>query len=802
MNNTLLERLGKELLFFDGGMGTEIQKTGYKTGHVPEEINIEAGEIIIDIHERYLKAGADFITTNTFGCNPYKIKGSKYSLKELLDAALKNACIARERSGRSGVYIALDLGPIGQLIEPLGPLTFNNVYDAYSEVINLAKDKVDLILLETMTSLYELKAGILAAKENCDLPIFTSMTFDESGRTLTGSNAEIYAAFAEGMGVSAIGVNCSTGPDKLAPVVEPLLKTTALPLFMQPNAGLPKLKGLETVFDLTPELFLEGVKPIMEKGVAIIGGCCGTSPAFIKLLKEELPSSITPRRVEPRTIVTSCTEAVTIDRNVTVCGERLNPTGKKKLREAIQAGNFDVLVSEALAQEEAGAKVLDVNLGVPGVDEAACMLKVIPMLQAATTLPLQIDSSVPEALEAACRIYNGKPLINSVNGKEESLTAILPIVKKYGGVLIGLTLEHDIPAKAEERVAIADKIISRAASYGIEPKNLVIDCLTLTASAQQAEVYETLKAVKIMTERGFNTALGVSNVSFGLPNRPLLNKTFFTMALQAGLSLPIINPLDADMMGAVDAYRVLLNLDINSEKYIEKHVNDVVAAPGAKAQTQTASGTATGPGTSPEDGIKYYILKGLSAETVESTRKALENTAPLDLINDTIIPALSEVGSAYEKGKLFLPQLMQASEAAKAAFAEVQKHFTVSSEKKGPVIIATVEGDVHDIGKNIVKVVLESYGYDVRDLGKDVKIENLIVAAKEIQPKAIGLSALMTTTVLSMKKSIIALHEAGINVPIFVGGAVLTEQIAKDIGADYYTVDAMADVRLLEKIIE
>lgn len=800
MNKTLLERLGKELLIFDGGMGTEIQKTDYKAGKIPEEINIDRKDIIIDIHERYLAAGADFITTNTFGCNPYKVKGSKYTMAELLDAALENAEIARKNSGRENIYIALDLGPVGQLIEPLGPLTFDNVYDAYAEVIKLAKDRVDVILLETMTNLYELKAGILAAKENAELPIFVSMTFDESGRTLTGSDAEVYATFAESLRVDAVGVNCSCGPDKLAPIVEKLLESTALPIFMQPNAGLPRLEGEKTVFDLAPAPFLEGVAPIVAKGVAMVGGCCGTSPEYIKLLKDNIPAAVPARTVEKRTRVCSCTKTVTIDRNVAICGERLNPTGKKKLREAIQSGNFDVLVSEALAQEEAGANVLDVNLGVPGIDEAACMIKVIPMLQAATSLPLQIDSSVPEALEAACRIYNGKPLVNSVNAKESSLSSVLPIVEKYGGVLIGLTLENDIPAKAEERVALADKIIDRAAVHGIKPEDLVIDCLTLTASAQQAEVYETLRAVKMMTERGFNTALGVSNVSFGLPNRPLLNKAFFTMALQSGLSLPIINPLDADMMGAVDAYRVLLNLDINSEKYIEKHVNDVVSAPGA-AKTTAQAGPSAGPGSDPKDALKYYILKGLSAETVEATKKSLEATEPLALINDTIIPALSDVGSSYEKGKIFLPQLMQASEAAKAAFAEVQKHFTATGEKKGPVIIATVEGDVHDIGKNIVKVVLESYGYDVRDLGKDVKIDKLVAAAKEIQPKAIGLSALMTTTVLSMKKSIIALHEAGINVPIFVGGAVLTEQIAQDIGADYYTVDAMADVRLLEKLI-
>lgn len=798
MNTSLLNRLGKELLIFDGAMGTEIQKSGYKTGRVPEEINIDRSDIIVGIHKNYLEAGADFITTNTFGCNRYKAKDARYSVKDLLEAAIKNAAEARKQfapSSEKEIYIALDIGPLGQMLEPIGNLTFDEAYEAFSEIINLAKDSVDVIFFETMTDLYELKAGILAAKENCSLPVFVSMTFDENGRTLTGTDALTYATTVDALHVDAVGVNCSCGPKALEPVIKTILAATDLPVIFQPNAGLPKLKGKETVFEITPDEYLEGVRPTVSCGIACAGGCCGTNPEFIKKLKQNLPVKVKQRRVKKETRVTSGTVTKIIDKKITVCGERLNPTGKKKLKEAILAGDFDVLVHEAIAQEEAGADILDVNLGVPGIDETACMEKVIPMLQAATSLPLQIDSSSPEAIEAACRIYNGKPLVNSVNGKDESLNAILPIVQKYGGVLIGLTLEHDIPAKAESRVKIAEKIIRKAKKYGVEKKDLVIDCLTLTASAQQAEVAETLKAVSIMSEKGFNTALGVSNVSFGLPNRQLLNKSFLTMALLSGLTLPIINPLDSEIMGAVDAYRVLLNLDLSSSAYIEKHSND--------ATLQQVASVRTGSTENPvqNDSLEYYIAKGLINETAEKTNSLLETVAPLDLVNDVIIPALANVGTSYESGRIFLPQLIQASEAAKAAFAEVKKRFNTTSAKKGPVVIATVEGDIHDIGKNIVKVVLESYGYEVIDLGKDVPVATLVEKVKALKPKAIGLSALMTTTVVNMERSITALRKSGIKTPVFVGGAVLTEDIAKNIGADYYASDAMASVRILENVI-
>ena len=830
MSSSLMNRLGKELLIFDGAMGTEIQKTGYKTGHVPEEINIRQKETIIGIHKSYLRAGADFITTNTFGCNRYKAKDSSFPVSELLRAGIENAVEAKKsflsecKKGSNGkedltntfgnvsreIYIALDIGPLGQMLEPIGNLTFNEAYDAFSEVIKAAGNSVDAIFFETMTDLYELKAGILAAKENSSLPVFVSMTFDENGRTLTGTDALTYVTTVEALHVDAVGVNCSCGPKALGPVMECILGSTKLPVIFQPNAGLPKLKGKETVFDLTPDEFIREVKPIASRGVAVVGGCCGTDPAFIAKLKQDLTAKVKARRVKSETRVTSGTVTKVIGKEVSICGERLNPTGKKKLKEAILAGNFDVLVHEAIAQEEAGADVLDVNLGVPGIDETACMKKVIPMLQAATSLPLQIDSSSPEAIEAACRIYNGKPLINSVNGKEESLGTILPIVQKYGGVLIGLTLENDIPKKASDRVKIANKIIRRAKTYGIEKKDLVIDCLTLTASAQQEDVAETLKAVSMISAKGFNTALGVSNVSFGLPNRPLLNKTFLSMALCCGLTLPIINPLDSEMMGTIDAFRVLLNLDLTSLAYISKHSEDVIPA---QVSAVPASGNIvsvnkradtslqTQKSSTSDNSLEYLIGKGLIKETSQKTSELLTTSDPLELVNGVIVPALANVGRSYETGRIFLPQLIKASEAAKAAFAEVQKHFKSASEKKGPVVIATVEGDIHDIGKNIVKVVLESYGYDVIDLGKSVPVSTLVEKVTEIKPKAIGLSALMTTTVVSMEKSIKALRKAGIKTPVFVGGAVLTEDIAKDIGADYYAVDAMASVRILNGII-
>lgn len=793
----MLQFLGKKTLFFDGAMGTELQAAGLGIGAIPEELNIDNPELIVSVHERYLQAGADFITTNTFGANAHKMSRAKYRNLEMIKAAVSAADKARIKCGRKNdSYIALDIGPIGELLAPLGTLSFNEAYDLFKEQIVCVKDDIDVVIFETFGDIYELKAGILAAKENCDKPVFVSMSFDKSKRTLTGTDPVTYVKICEGLGVDAIGVNCSLGPKELRPVIEDLLNTSHVPVLIQPNAGLPTLKDGVTSYELTPESFIEALEPVKDKGIAIIGGCCGTSPEFIKAEKAAFPEFVSARLVPYETSVSSSTQTVIFDGTVKVCGERLNPTGKKKLQAALREENYELLVSEAIAQEEAGAKILDVNVGLPGIDEAAVMTKIIPMLQEVVSIPLQIDSSNPAAIEAACRIYNGKPLINSVNGKDSVLNAVLPIAKKYGGTVIGLTLSEEIPKKCEERVAIAEKIIKRAEEYGLRKEDLIIDCLTLTVSAQQPEAVETLKALKAVTAMGLNTTLGVSNISFGLPNRPLINRTFLTLAMEAGLTMPIINPMDQALMDCISAFNVIFNVDEGCTEYIKSQENSVT-----EIITKTVGANASNPQSdNGEKDLSFYIAKGLKDEVAEMTQKALAKKDALTLINETIIPALNVVGKDYESGKIFLPQLIQAAETAKIAFAEVQKTFTVGTKKNGPVLICTVEGDIHDIGKNIVKVVCESYGYDLIDLGKDVAVSEVVESFKKYSPKAIGLSALMTTTVDNMKKTIAALKQADCNVPIFVGGAVLTEEIAKEIGADYYTEDAMASVNLLKKL--
>ncbi|MBP5494042.1 MAG: homocysteine S-methyltransferase family protein [Lachnospiraceae bacterium] len=795
----LKDLLGKKTLFFDGGMGTQLQANGLSVGAIPEELNIDKPELIVMIHENYLKAGADFITTNTFGANAHKMSRAKYPNTEMIKAAVKNADTARKNLGREkDSYIALDIGPIGELLAPIGTLSFDDAYELFKEQIVCVKDDIDLVIFETFGDLYELKAGVLAAKENCDKPVFVSVSFDKSGRTLTGTNPETYINVMEGLKVDAIGVNCSLGPKELEPVILTLLEKSHLPVLIQPNAGLPTLRDGKTVFELTPESFIEALSNVMNEGIAVIGGCCGTTPDFIRLEKENFPIDVKQREVPLRTAVSSSTMTVYLDEDVKVCGERLNPTGKKKLQAALREENYDMLISEAIAQEDAGAKVLDVNVGLPGINEAAVMRKVIPMLQEVVSIPLQIDSSNPAAIEAACRIYNGKPLINSVNGKDAVMEAVFPVAKKYGGAIIGLALSEEVPKLCEERVAIAKKIIAKAKEYGIPEKDLLIDCLTLTVSAQQAEAAETLKALKVVSDMGLSSTLGVSNISFGLPNRPLINRTFLTLAMHSGLKMPIINPLDRSLMDCIDAFNVIMNVDAGCENYIKNQENVVV-------QTVTVQKTAAGEGASvPAAGGKkdvgFCIIKGLKDEITAVTVEELEKTDPMVLINETIIPALNKVGRDYDSGKIFLPQLIQAAETAKVAFAEVQKHFTVSSEKKGPVILCTVEGDIHDIGKNIVKVVCESYGYEIIDLGKDIPVDSVVDAYKEYKPKAIGLSALMTTTVENMKRTIAALRANDCDVPIMVGGAVLTEEIAKEIDADYYTEDAMSLVNLFKEL--
>lgn len=781
----LRDRLNKDLLIFDGAMGTQLQAAGLKAGEIPEVYNIEHPEIIIDIHKRYLKAGANFITTNTFGCNPLKMKDSGYCYCDMIKGAIDNAIKARDEINKDA-YVVLDIGPIGQLLEPLGTLSFDEAYEIIASQVLIAKDKVDAVLLETMTDLYEVKAGILAVKENSDLPVFVTMTFEQNKRTLTGSDPLTFVNTVTGLGADVLGVNCSLGPNELKPIIDEILEYSSLPVMIQPNAGLPCLHNGETCYHVTSDEYATSMLEYMQRGVSIVGGCCGTTPDFIAALKAIAPSYVTPREVKEYTRVSSQNQTVTFTGKVVVCGERLNPTGKKKLKEALKEKRYDECVKEAIKQQVAGADVLDVNVGLPGIDEPETMKIVIQLLQEVINLPLQIDSSSPEAIEKACRYYNGKPLINSVNGKDEVMDAIFPVVKKYGGVVIGLTLEDGIPLYAEERLEIAKKIINKAKSYGIKKEDIIIDCLTLTASAQQKEVQETLKALTLVKqELGVHTVLGVSNVSFGLPNRPLLNRTFLALAIQSGLDLPIINPLDQPLMETIDAYNVLYNYDQDSTHYISKQsVSETINS------TQSTSFT-----------LEDIIVHGLKDEVQDKTKELLKDTHALEVVNNMIIPALNKVGKDYETNKIFLPQLIQSAETTKLAFEVVKSTFSVDSQTKGPVMMCTVEGDIHDIGKNIVKVVLESYGYQVIDLGKDVKVEQVVEAYKQHQPKIIGLSALMTTTVTNMKRTIDALHAIDCKCPIWVGGAVLTQEIADEIGADYYSEDAMSSVTLLNQIL-
>lgn len=799
----LQERLGRDFLLFDGGMGTQLQAGGMRAGQIPEELNIDDPEMIVTIHCNYLNAGADFITTNTFGCNRLKMAQAKYSVREMIQAAIANAKEAQKRCGREhDSYIVLDIGPIGTMLKPLGTLSFDMAYEIIREEILFAGDGADAVLLETMTDLYEVKAGILAAKENTTLPVFTTMTFEKSGRTMTGVDAESFVNVVEGLGVSMLGVNCSLGPKELAPVIETILRNAHLPVMVQPNAGLPSLKNGETVYELTAVQFVTQMLPYINDGLSVCGGCCGTTPEFIRTLHRERPVQVIPRNNPYRTRVSSPNRTVTFDGHVIVCGERLNPTGKKKLQAALREHRFEELVAEAIRQEDAGAEVLDLNVGLPGIDETETMKTVIPMLQEVVDLPLQLDSSSAEALEAACRYYNGKPLINSVNGKPETMKAIFPIVQKYGGVVIGLTLKEEIPHKAEERFTIAEEIIAEAQKYNIRKEDVIIDCLTLTASAQQEDAAETLRAIAMMRENGSRTVLGVSNISFGLPYRALLNRTFLAMAIDAGLDLPIMNPLDAEMMGCVDAANLLLNYDQDCTSYVEKYANYVPLTGVIGTANQAAGDSAVQGGAQKAFTLSDLICKGMKAEIAAQTELELKSKAPMELVNEVVIPALNQVGRDYESGVIFLPQLIQAAESSKLAFDVIKSHFAANDEKKGPVVLCTVEGDIHDIGKNIVRVILESYGYEVIDLGKDVKPETVLAAVTEHRPKAVGLSALMTTTVVNMQKTIEVLHAHDCPCPIWVGGAVLTAQIAEEIGADYYTEDAMESVRLLDRIIQ
>ena len=780
------ERMKNEILFFDGAMGTQLQKKGLKLGKLPEVLNITDPNIIKEVHELYIKSGAQIITTNTFGASEFKLKRTKYTVEEIISSAVKIA-----KSAKGVQYVALDIGPIGRLLEPSGTLKFEEAYNMFKrQMIAGEKAGADLILIETISDLYEAKTAVLAAKENTKLPIFCTMTFTEDGRTFTGTDPLTMVNVLEGLGVDALGLNCSVGPKEAIPIIEKIIRYSSIPVMVQPNAGLPEIKNGETVYKITPEEFLIHMKKIVKMGVQIIGGCCGTDEKFIKLMTKEF-KKIKPKLIKGKefTAVSSYSKTVRIGETLKIIGERINPTGKKRFKQALRDKNLDYIIKEAINQKEEGADILDVNVGLPEINEEEVMVEVIKEIQSVIGLPLQIDSSDPKVIEHAVRVYNGKPLINSVNGKKESMEKIFPIVKKYGACVVGLTLdENGIPKKAEERVEVAEKIIKTAQEYGIHKKNILIDCLVLTASAQQEDVIETIKAVKMVKER-FNvkTTLGISNVSFGLPNRKILNKTFLIMALTAGLDAPILNPKSEEIKEVVYAFKVLSNQDKQSKKFIERY---------SKVVQKKTSGEVK------KTDLKQIIIDGLKDEAIEATKILLKEKTSMEIINQYLIPALDVVGQRYEKEEIFLPQLIRSAETVKKSF-ELIKDIILRSGKEEKVgkkiLLATVQGDVHDIGKNIVKVILENYGYEIIDLGKDVSPQKIVESIKKENIRLVGLSALMTTTVKSMENTIKEIRKNNLNCKVMVGGAVLNQKYSNMIKADYYVKDAQKAVEVAKK---
>ena len=788
------ELMKNEFILLDGATGTMLQKSGLKLGEIPETLNITRPETVMNIHRQYIESGTQILTTNTFGANSYKMKNSGYTVQQLIGAAVKNA---RSAAGDKAL-VALEIGPIGQLLEPAGSLSFDEAYEYFKEEI-LAGEDTDIIFFETFTDLLELKAGVLAAKENSDKPVVASMTFEKNGRTFAGVSVASAAITLEGLGVSALGVNCSLGPDELAPIVKEFTEWTSLPIFVKPNAGLPDPNS--NTYNVTAEDFAESMDKITDYGtVKLVGGCCGTTPDYIKALKKVIDNKTYKKAdVKKDTAVCSATTAVEINQP-RIIGERINPTGKKLFKEALINNDIDYILSQAISQVKAGADILDVNVGLPEIDEKDMMVRVIKALQSVVDVPLQIDSTKPDVLEAALRVYNGKPIINSVNGEEKSLTNVLPLVKKYGASVIGLTLDEDgIPKTAEGRFNIAKRIVERANALGIPSKDVYIDCLTLTVSAEQSACKETLKALhRVKTELGCKTCLGVSNISFGLPNRELINHIFLTMALEEGLDLPIINPNDELMTGAVRAYKVLADIDKNSKEFIESY-NEVKTEKPKIVSSHIS--------------LTDAIINGLKSEAASLTEKALENKDAMEIVNSELIPALDKVGIDFESNKIFLPQLIQSANVAQACFEVIKKHLSKNNNtpvSKGKIILATVKGDIHDIGKNIVKVLLDNYGYTVVDLGRDVAPEIIIKTAIDQNIKLIGLSALMTTTLKSMEDTITLARktpelinsDGSSKVIFFVGGAVLTEDYAKKIGADYYCKDAKESVDTAKKVFD
>ncbi len=786
--NKLLEQ---EYIILDGATGTMLQQSGLKLGERPEFLNFTEPELIGSVHRAYLEAGSNIVYANTFGANKHKLEGLEYTTEEVINRAVE---IAKNEARAYGGQVALDVGPIGELLEPLGTLQFEEAYEIFREVV-VAGEKagVDLIVFETMTDLYEVKAGVLAAKEHTTLPIFVTMTFEENGRTFTGCGIENMAMTLQGLGVDAIGMNCSLGPKEILPLIKQLASYTNLPIIAKPNAGLP---DPETGgYDIDAVEFGQVMRAYGEAGVSILGGCCGTTQAYIRSMVEELKQTpIGTRTYEPKTKFCSAIDVVNVD-TVRIIGERINPTGKKRFAQALQDEDMSYVLSQAIEQVEAGADILDVNVGIPQIDEPKLMRRVVKEIQSILTVPLQIDASKFETLEAGLRVYNGKPILNSVSAEQDKLDIILPLAKKYGAAVVALTIDEDgIPETATKRFEIAKRIMNEAISYGIAKEDVLIDCLTLTVSAQQKDCMETLHAMKrIKDELGLELVLGVSNISFGLPNRNLINHSFLMLAMSHGLNLPIMNPNSDSMMDAVAAYRVLSGYDVDSEMYIAKYVDKQKEKvnPGEKL--------------SKELDIKQAIMQGLGESVKQLTIKLLETKQPLEVVNEMLIPALDLVGSKYESGEIFLPQLIRSASASCQGFEVIKNSIVKNNGKsisKGTVVIATVKGDIHDIGKNIVKVVLENYGYEIIDLGKDVDPELVLEAVRKHNAKLVGLSALMTTTVESMKETISLLKASEPDVKIMVGGAVLTAEYAEKIGADFYAKDAKQSADITKEVLK
>ena len=808
MRKDLRERLGKEWLFCDGGMGTFLQDHGLKGGELPETWNISRPEIILELHEKYLKAGADIFNTNSFGLNSLKFPGRG---EELMEAAVSLAKQARVNTGREDAYIAIDIGPTGKLLEPMGDLSFDRAVEIFSETIAAGvKAGGDLVLIETMSDSYEAKAAVLAAKETCDLPVIVTTIYDEKGKLLTGGNVDSTVAMLEGLGVDALGLNCGLGPDLMIPMVKRLTETASVPIVVNPNAGLPRTEGDKTVFDVGPDEFAEVMGQIADMGVQVLGGCCGTTPEHIRRTAEVVrPKPFRENTPKDITVVSSFCQAVVCDGKPIIIGERINPTGKKRFKQALRDNDMDYILSQGLEQEDAGADILDVNVGLPEIDEPKMMRDVVTRLQGVTGLPLQLDTTDVVALEQGLRYYNGKAMINSVNGKEEVIRSVMPLVKKFGGVLVGLALDEDgIPETADGRIRVAEKIYKAADEYGIPRKDIVIDGLCMTISSDSTSALTTLETLRrIRDDYHGHSILGVSNISFGLPERQIINAYFLTMAMQMGLSFAIMNPNNAQMMSAYRAFLALSNMDPQCMEYINACASGIFSFTSSSGAATAGNGSAAGSSSAGDAGqssspLGNAIERGMTGVAENAMREAIAAGAdPLDVINAELIPALDKVGKGFEKGTVFLPQLLMSADAAKAAFEVVKQAMAGKPrELKGKVIIATVKGDIHDIGKNIVKVMLENYGYDVIDLGKDVPPEVIVDRAIKDDVKLVGLSALMTTTVVSMEDTIKLLREKKPDTKVVVGGAVMTQEYADKIGADCYAKDAMATVRYADEV--